>query len=153
VSSVPLVADWIRASVAEPVLIGPDAESVQWLAPLAGRIGAPLVVLDKERHGDREVSVSSVPAATLGGRTPVLFDDIVSTGRTMIQAIARLREAGANAPACIAVHGIFAGDAEHWLRAAGAGGIVTTNTIEHPTNAIDVAPALLPALARRVAGR
>jgi ribose-phosphate pyrophosphokinase len=62
----------------------------------------------------------------------------------------RLREAGARAPVCVAIHGVFAGDAERRLRIAGAAGIVTTNTIEHATNAIDVTPVLLPAVARRL---
>jgi ribose-phosphate pyrophosphokinase len=153
VSSVPLVAEWIRGHVADPVLIGPDAESAQWLEPLAHLTGAPLVVLDKERRGDRDVRVSEPSSAALLQRTPVLFDDIVSTGQTMIQTLARLRDGGAKAPVCIAVHGIFAGDAERWLRVAGATGIVTTSTIEHATNAIDVAPALLPAVARRLRSR
>ena len=78
---------------------------------------------------------------------------IVSTGSTLIQTIVRLREAGAEPPVCIAVHGVFAGDAELWLRTAGAAGVVTTNTIEHSTNAIDVVPALLPAVTRFLCSR
>jgi len=151
VSSTPAVSDWIRAHVADPVLIGPDEESAQWLEPLATAAGAPLVVLAKTRRGDYDVRVGA-PDADLAGRSPVLFDDIVSTGRTMIDAVARLREAGARAPVCVAVHGVFAGDAERGLRAAGAAAIATTNTIEHPTNSIDVAPALAEAVARQLRG-
>lgn len=151
VSSTPAVADWIKAHVADPVLIGPDEESAQWLEPLAKAADAPLVVLAKMRRGDYDVRVGA-PDADLAGRSPVLFDDIVSTGRTMIDAVARLREAGARPPVCIAVHGVFAGDAERGLRAAGAAAIATTNTIEHPTNSIDVAPALAEAVARQLGG-
>jgi ribose-phosphate pyrophosphokinase len=153
VSAVPLVADWIRDRIARPVLVGPDEESAQWLGPLAERLGAPVLMLNKERHSDRDVRVSAPPAGALADRTPVLFDDIVSTGSTLIQTIVRLREAGAEPPVCIAVHGVFAGDAELWLRTAGAAGVVTTNTIEHSTNAIDVVPALLPAVARFLCSR
>ena len=150
VSSVPLVAAWVRSHVADPVLIGPDEESAQWLRPLGELTQAPVVLLGKERHGDRDVQVSALSHASIAGRTPVLFDDIVSTGQTMLQTVVRLRDAGARAPVCVGIHGVFAGDAERWLRVAGAAAIVTTNTIEHATNAIDVAPALLPAIARRL---
>jgi ribose-phosphate pyrophosphokinase len=150
VSSVPVVAEWIRTHVADPVLIGPDEESAQWLQPLGELTQAPVVLLAKERRGDRNVSVSRPSHAAIEGRTPVLFDDIVSTGQTMLQTLVRLRDAGARAPVCVAIHGVFAGEAERWLRVAGAAAIVTTNTIEHATNAIDVAPVLLPALARRL---
>lgn len=153
VSSVPLIAEWVRAHVAEPVLIGPDGESARWLEPLAARLDARFVVFAKERHGDRDVRVSAPDLGALAGRTPVLFDDIASTGQTMIQAIVRLREAGAPAPVCVAVHGLFTGDAALWLRAAGAAAIATTNTIDHSSNAIDVAPPLLEAIARRLRSR
>jgi len=39
---------------------------------------------------------------------------------------------------CVGVHGIFSPDALDALRAAGAARIVTTNTIAHQTNAIDI---------------
>jgi ribose-phosphate pyrophosphokinase len=51
-----------------------------------------------------------------------------------------MRDAGA--PACIAIHGIFAENAESQLREAGACAIVTTNTIPHRSNEIDVVPMI-----------
>ena len=50
----PLVADWIRARVERPILIGPDLESRQWVSEVAESIGAPVVVLEKVRRGDRD---------------------------------------------------------------------------------------------------
>ena len=152
VSSAPLIAEWIRRHVTDPVLIGPDSESAQWLEPIAAQIDAPVMVLSKERLGDRDVRVSLPRGTTFAGRTPVLVDDIVSTGHTLAEALARLREAGAHAPVCVAVHGLFADDAERRLRDAGAAIVATTNTVEHATNAIDVAPALRDAV-RRLLGR
>jgi ribose-phosphate pyrophosphokinase len=55
---------------------------------------------------------------------------------------------GAAPPVCVGVHAVFAGDAQAELRAAGAARIVTTNTIAHPTNAIDIVPAIAEALTR-----
>ena len=150
-ASTPAVAAWIRTHVATPVLIGPDSESEQWLAPLASSAEIPLVVLSKRRTGDRDVEVSAIEPAELEQRTPVVFDDIVSSGETMIGTVSRLREARARAPICIATHGLFAGDADLWLRAAGAASIVTCNTIEHSSNAIDVAPLLVDAVRRQLA--
>ncbi|WP_071796140.1 hypothetical protein [Natronohydrobacter thiooxidans] len=34
----PALADWIAAEVERPLLIGPDSESAQWVAAIAGRI-------------------------------------------------------------------------------------------------------------------
>jgi ribose-phosphate pyrophosphokinase len=97
-------------------------------------------VLSKVRRGDTDV-VESIPH--LEGhrsRTPVLVDDIISTGETMIAAIRHLREQGSPPPVCVAVHAVFAGAAERAITAAGAYRIVTANTILHSSNAIDLVP-------------
>jgi ribose-phosphate pyrophosphokinase len=100
------------------------------------------LVLQKVRRGDREVEVSVPEVARWREHTPILVDDILSTGRTMIETVGHLRREGMRPPVCISVHGIFAGDAFNELMAAGAGNVVTTNTISHVTNAIEVTPLL-----------
>lgn len=142
VHAAPLIAPWIAAEVERPLLIGPDRESEQWVAEVAGGAGAPCVILDKTRRGDRDVSVSLPDVAAWRDHTPVLVDDIISTARTMIATIGRLKELGLGAPVCVGVHGVFAGDARAALAGAGAAEIVTTNTIEGPTSRIDVYAAI-----------
>ena len=41
------------------------------------------------------------------GRTPVIVDDIASTGHTIAEAVRGLVRAGHPAPICVAVHGVF----------------------------------------------
>jgi ribose-phosphate pyrophosphokinase len=134
----PAIAAWLRDNVVAPVLIGPDMESAQWVDEVARLAGAPSVILAKVRRGDREVEVSVPDPAKLAGRTPVLVDDIVATARTMIAAVRHLRAAGLSPPVCIAVHGIFAGDAFDALRTAGAACIASCGTVPHHSNAIAV---------------
>lgn len=148
VQAAPAISAWLRAEVVRPLLIGPDSESEQWVGAVARDAGAAHTVLDKVRHGDRDVTVSVPELGRWAGRTPVLIDDIVSTGRTMIAAIAHLAAAGTPPPVCVAVHGIFAGDAHAALAAAGAGRVVTTNTVAHDSNAIDITGPLAAAVAR-----
>ncbi len=133
------ISEWVRNNVRDPVIVGPDSESEQWVSEVAQMAGAPFVVLEKTRRGDRDVSVSAVELdGPHHGRTPVLVDDIISTARTMIETVHRLRELNVAAPVCIAVHAVFAGDAYDELMGAGAARVVTCNTIPHPTNEIDV---------------
>lgn len=146
VHAAPLLAQWIRANVDSPVLIGPDSESEQWVSEVARGANAPWLVLEKVRHGDRDVSVSIPDITALRGRTPVLVDDIISTARTMMAAVRHLTGQGLAAPVCVGVHAIFAGDAHNELLSAGAARIVTTNTIPNPSNAIDLTPAIADAL-------
>lgn len=140
-----LMAGWIRANVANALIIGPDSESEQWVSTVAKDAGAPYTVLEKVRRGDRDVEISVRNLGDLGGRTPVLVDDIISTGRTMLEAVRLLKARGVAAPVCVAVHGLFAGDAYEMLIKAGAR-VVTCNTVPHPSNAIDVLAALAEAL-------
>lgn len=142
VHAAPHVAAWIRANVARPLLIGPDSESAQWVSAVAADAGAPFLVLGKTRLGDHDVRVAVPEVERWRGHTPVLVDDIVSTARTMIETVGHLRRAALGGAVCIAVHGIFAGDAYEALHAAGAAQIVTCNSISHPSNGIDLSDDL-----------
>jgi len=138
IHAAPAVATWIGRNVLNPVVIGPDEESEQWVRAIAAAADAPFQVLKKRRLGDRSVEVSLPNVDGLYGRTPVLVDDIISTGQTMIAAVKQLRELSLPGPVCVAVHAIFAGHAYETLGAAGAVQIVTCNTVKHASNAIDL---------------
>ena len=136
VSATPAVARWIAETVPDAVLIGPDSESGQWVADIAARSGMPWQVLAKERHGDYDVRVSLPDPAAVSGRTPVLIDDIVSSGHTIQETLAHLRRLSLPPPLLVAIHPVFAGNAYARLQAAGLARIVSTDTIAHPSNAI-----------------
>lgn len=145
VACAPAVADWIRANVPGGVVIGPDSESDQWVREVASRTGLPFQVLEKTRRGDRDVSVSLPDLEAIRGRTPVIVDDIVSSGRTAIETIGHLVRLGLPGAVVIAIHAVFAGDAHDQLLAAGASRVASTDTIAHPSNAIPVAGLLADA--------
>lgn len=136
VASAPDIASWLIAGVDRPFLIGPDAESEQWVSAVAQAADAPFAVLAKTRRGDRDVEVTAPDPAAYRGRTPVILDDIISTGSTMLQTLRHLTDTVA--PLCIGVHAVFAGTAHADLMAMGVRGVATCNTIAHPSNSIDV---------------
>jgi ribose-phosphate pyrophosphokinase len=152
VHAAPDLAAWVRANVRQPLLIGPDEESAQWVRDVARGADAPFVVLTKDRRGDRDVVVSVPEVERWRTHTPVLVDDIVSTARTMIETVGHLRRAGLAAPVCVAVHAIFAQSAFEDLRAAGAADIVSCDTIVHPSNRIALATAIGAGVREMLAG-
>jgi ribose-phosphate pyrophosphokinase len=141
----PALSDWIAANVEHPLVIGPDEESQQWVSDVAMRARAPSVVLRKERFGDRDVRVALPDLSDWRDRTPVLVDDIVSSGRTMIVAADGLAAAGLARPVCVAVHALFAEDAYQALSAK-AQRVVSTDTVPHASNAISLTSLFVEAL-------
>ena len=146
VAAAPAIAQWIRANVAKPLVVGPDSESEQWAAEVAAACGAPHAVMRKTRLGDRRVEIEAPALLQWKGRTPVLLDDIISSARTMALAATKIQQAGLEAPVCVGVHGIFSPDALAALREAGVAQVVTTNTVAHETNAIDVSALVAQAV-------
>jgi ribose-phosphate pyrophosphokinase len=150
VHAAPLISRWVRAHVPNALLIGPDSESEQWITAVAREAGVPSSVLEKVRRGDRDVAITLKDLSAWRGRTPVLVDDIVSSGRTMIEAVRLLKEAGFPPPIAIAVHGLFADHSDVMLERAGAR-LVTSNSVPHRTNAIDITRILAGPLAELAA--
>lgn len=146
VAAAPAMAQWIKANVQRPLVAGPDSESEQWAAEVASACDAPYAVMSKTRLGDRRVEIEAPPLSQWKDRTPVLLDDIISSARTMALAARKIRQAGLEAPICVGVHGVFSSDALGALREAGVARIVTTNTIAHETNGIDVSALLAGAV-------
>ena len=142
------ISEWIKKNLELAVLIGPDAESEQWVSEVAVKADVPFTVLEKTRHGDRDVSVSVPKIEKYLNHTPVLVDDIISTARTMIETVRHLKILGMKSPVCIGVHAIFAGNAYRDLLQAGVTRIVTCNTIPHVTNEIDVSDLFADFLGR-----
>ena len=140
--SAPLLATWISTNLPDAVLLGPDSESQQWVAEVARLAGRPYEVLRKVRSGDRSVDVSVPESAALHEGTPVILDDIASSGVTMARAVERLLAAGTAAPVCLAIHAVFADGAQDTIMSAGAAGIISTDTIPHSTNVIGIVDIL-----------
>ncbi|MEX5601174.1 ribose-phosphate diphosphokinase [Pseudophaeobacter sp. C1-32P7] len=140
--SAPLLATWISTNLPDAVLLGPDSESQQWVAEVARLAGRPYEVLRKVRSGDRSVDVSVPESAALREGTPVILDDIASSGVTMARAVERLLAAGTAAPVCLVIHAVFADGAQDTIMSAGAAGIISTDTIPHSTNVIGIVDIL-----------
>lgn len=150
-SGAPLLADHIATQRPDVLLIGPDEESLQWVAQAAARHGWAHGVCRKLRHGDRQVDIE-LPDLPFAGRAVVLMDDVASSGHTLAQAARLLKAAGAASVDVAVTHALFADGAVRLIREAGAGQIWSTDSIPHASNAVSIVPAVAEAL-RRLADR
>ncbi len=140
------IAHWLRNNVQNPLLIGPDMESTQWVSEIAKISQAPYLIVEKTRFGDAQVSATVPQIEQYPNHTPVLIDDIISTGKTMIETIKHIQTYGINNIICLAVHAVFAKNAYEELKKTGVTDIVTCNTIAHPSNKIDMSNLLIDAV-------
>lgn len=136
------LAHWLKGQK-KLFLVGPDAESEQWVSKIAAHSGHPFIVGTKKRFGDRDVKVSLPDLSRFHGYTAVIIDDVISSGQTILKCIDALKCNGIENITCVAVHGIFSDQSDILLIAQGLKNLVTSNTIPHATNAIDVADILV----------
>jgi ribose-phosphate pyrophosphokinase len=146
VSAAPAIGAFLAERGSDWLLLGPDAESAQWVAQAAAAGGFEHAVCTKERHGDREVAIS-LAARPLQGRRVAIVDDIASTARTVAAAARLARAAGATEVVVAVTHALYAGDALAHLQAAGVDEVWSSDSVPHASNRIPLAPLLADALA------
>ena len=140
-SGAPLLADLIADQRDNPLLMGPDEESAQWVAQAADRHGFDHGVCHKIRRGDKDVQIA-LPEIAVKGRAVVLLDDVASSGHTLAGAARLLLGAGAASVDVAVTHALFAGDALQIILQAGVSEVWSTDCIAHPSNAVSMANSI-----------
>ncbi len=112
------------------VLACTDAGRAKWVESLANDLGVEAAFVYKRRIDGRRTEVSGVSAQVAGKRV-VIYDDMIRTGGSLINAARAYRDAGAVAIDAMATHGVLPGDSIEKIRASGLfGRIVVTDS--HP---------------------
>lgn len=145
-SAAPLLGEQAAAQVPGALLLGPDAESAQWVAAAALAHGLDHAVCDKVRHGDHHVTVQ-LPPVDFHGRAVVLLDDVASSGHTLAEAARGALATGAASVDVAVTHALFADGALALVRDAGVRHIWSTDSIAHESNVVHLAEMLARALA------
>ncbi len=144
-SAATALGEFLARQDLDPVLLGPDAESRQWVQQVAAVGGHDFGVAHKIRHSDVEVEVA-LPDFDFHNRTVVLVDDVVSSGHTLAQAAGQLQQAGATAIHSLVTHALFAEGATDLLQQAGIQHIWSSDSIPHPSNTVQLAGLLAQAI-------
>lgn len=140
------MAEFLAQALDQPLVLGPDSESRQWVAAVAGSQGLDYAVAAKQRLSDRKVRVV-LPDLDAQGRDVVLVDDMVSTGHSLIAAVEALRPLHPASISVLVTHGLFCEGALERLAGAGVTGVWSSDSVPHPTNRVYLARLLSGALA------
>ena len=150
VSAAALFSQFISKRFNDPLLLGPDSESRQWVAKVAESAQLDYGIARKIRHGDRDVSIE-LPRIDLHDRAVIIIDDIASTGNTLATAARKLVASGAYTVSALVTHALFTNNSMARLQQAGIRDIWSTDSIPHPTNAISLTSALKESVERILA--
>ena len=151
----PLLTDYFRTQdMGKVVVVSPDAGGVGRAEDFRIRIGADLAIIAKKRaEADRPEVIEMV--GDVAGKTAIIVDDMISTGGTLVEATATLRERGAGAIYACAIHPLFADGAGRKMREAGIERAIVTDTVplragerDSAIEVLSVAPLLAEAIMR-----
>lgn len=133
------------SALSEPVLLGPDKESEQWVSAVAKPQQWSYGVCEKIRSGDQQVEIM-LPDIDLKNRSVVIVDDVASSGQTLLEATKKCLENHAKQVDVLVTHALFVNDATQNLIDAGVSNIWSTDSVSHNSNIIDLSGLFKDAL-------
>jgi ribose-phosphate pyrophosphokinase len=136
-----LIGHYVAERIENPVFLGPDEESQQWVQAAATGGNFEYAVAHKNRLNDTNVRIS-LPNFSFTRRNVVIIDDIASTGQTIIQTAKLLAQQNVRTIHCAVTHALFHNDVCEHMRQASIQTVWSSDSVSHPTNQISLAPAL-----------
>ncbi len=97
------------------VLASTDAGRAKWVESLANDMDVRAAFVYKRRSSGSETQLTGVNA-DVQDKTVIIYDDMIRTGGSLVQAARAYREAGATQIFVLATHGLFSGPALAKLR-------------------------------------
>lgn len=109
-------------------IAAPDKGAHIFAQKIADFCNKEIVFLSKKRPEQEEVEILSLEGS-VNNKKVLLIDDIISTGRTMIEAAEFLKKNGAKTISAAAIHGVFSPGSHERLEKSIIEKIYVTNTI------------------------
>lgn len=146
-------AEYVRQhlDIGNAVVASPDFGGLKRSKVFSEKLGLDLVKIDKYRNVDTGEIIEMGVNGDVAGRVVILFDDMINSGSTVVNAAEILKKHQAKEVHFLATHGIFADGGLERVRHSQVDSVVVTNSISHqdrPENVkiVDVADLFAEAL-------
>ena len=130
--AMPVLLDHFRHTTDPETLtiVSPDMGRVRVADVWSDKLGAPLAIIHKRRDPliPNQVSVHEI-VGNVEGRTCLLVDDMIDTGRTIVKAAEALKKNGATNVVVAATHAIFSNPAPSILSSDAIDKVVVTDSL------------------------
>ena len=130
-SATPVFRDYflsIRAELGDLCLVSPDVGNVKVAESFANMLGGDLAIIHKRRVSGSDVRTGSL-IGSVKGKTVLMYDDMITTAGTIVEASKLLLENGASRIIAAATHPVLVGMAMQRLQGSAISKIVSTNSI------------------------
>lgn len=151
-TSLDLISDYLLSKgIENPVVVSPDAGRASMAEKLANRLDSPFAIMIKKRPSHNESIITHV-IGDVEGRTPIIIEDLIDTGTTILNVVEGLKERGSKNVYVCATHGLFSDGALSKLNHPSIAEVVVTDSIALPDDHPECFKVLLvaPMLARAI---
>jgi ribose-phosphate pyrophosphokinase len=147
-----LITEYIvNKKIQNPVIVSPDAGRATTAEKMANIINAPFAIMIKKRPEHNESVITHV-IGDVEGRTPIIIEDLIDTGTTIVKVVEGLKDRGSHDVYVAATHPVFSGPALQRLDHKNIAEVIITDSIALPDNpparfkVLTVAPLLSNAI-------
>jgi len=118
-----------REELGDLCLLSPDVGNVKVAEAMANLLGGDLAIINKKRVSGSKIVTGTKIIGDVKDKTVLMFDDMISTAGTVIEAAKLAKQEGASRIIAAATHGLLCGTAIERLIDSPIEQIVITNTI------------------------
>ncbi len=129
--AMPVLLEHFRGlDASDLTVVSPDMGRVRVADIWSDKLGAPLAIIHKRRDPlvPNQVSVHEI-VGDVAGRTCLIVDDLIDTGRTIVKAAEALKAHGATSVIVGATHAVFSDPATEILQSEFIDHVVVTDTL------------------------
>ncbi|MHB1253191.1 MAG: ribose-phosphate diphosphokinase [Candidatus Humimicrobiaceae bacterium] len=129
ITAIPIIAKYFKEKdLKNAVVISPDVGGVKRASIFSKQLELPLAILDKRRPAHNVAQIEHI-VGDIEGKDAIIFDDLIDTGGTLVEAINILLDHGAKKVYAAATHPIFSGQALEVLGNSKAEEVIVADTI------------------------
>ena len=125
-----LIEHFAGRNIPNLMVVAPDIGSVKMARAYAKRLSAELGLVDKRRPRPDSVELMNI-IGDVEGKNVILFDDVVTTARTLCQAAVAIRERGAVDIYAGVTHGVLCPDSFERISDSPIRELAITDTLSH----------------------
>jgi len=152
-SAIPLLAEYfVQKDYKKAFALAPDKGAMYIAQQAQSVLGGEAGHLDKQRDRHTGQTTQTGKGLNVKGQIVIIFDDIISTGGTIVGAAKILRELGAARIFTACVHPLLIGDAEKRILDAGVEEIVGTDSVPSRVSKVSLAPLIAKDLKAQKSG-